>query len=61
MADRGEFPDVRDLVAGSCGRRVFEEGDLEAGIWSVGPAQGLIDDVRPSAKSWSAPWPKRTP
>ncbi|MFJ6671847.1 NAD(P)H-dependent flavin oxidoreductase [Actinosynnema sp. NPDC091369] len=45
LADGGEFPDVRDLVAGSRGRRVFEEGDLEAGIWSVGLAQGLIDDI----------------
>ncbi|NUT47937.1 MAG: nitronate monooxygenase [Saccharothrix sp.] len=45
LADGGEFPDVRDLVAGARGRRVFEDGDLEAGIWSVGLAQGLIDDV----------------
>ncbi|WP_035752071.1 NAD(P)H-dependent flavin oxidoreductase [Parafrankia discariae] len=41
----GTFPDVRDLVAGSRGRRVFDEGDLEAGIWSAGLAQGLIHDV----------------
>ncbi|MFD6098484.1 NAD(P)H-dependent flavin oxidoreductase [Nocardiopsis flavescens] len=41
----GAFPDVRELVAGARGRKVFEEGDLEAGIWSVGLAQGLIDDI----------------
>ncbi|WGD37889.1 nitronate monooxygenase [Lysinibacter sp. HNR] len=48
LAAGGEFPDVRDLVAGSRGRKVFEEGDLEAGIWSVGMVQGLIHDI-PSA------------
>ncbi|ASU58400.1 NAD(P)H-dependent flavin oxidoreductase [Nocardiopsis dassonvillei] len=41
----GAFPDVRELVAGARGRKVFEEGDLEAGIWSVGLTQGLIDDI----------------
>lgn len=46
----GSFPDVRDLVAGSRGRRVFDEGDLEAGIWSAGLAQGLIHDVPPAGE-----------
>jgi NAD(P)H-dependent flavin oxidoreductase YrpB (nitropropane dioxygenase family) len=41
----GTFPDVARLVAGSRGRRVFEEGDLDAGIWTVGMVQGLIDDI----------------
>jgi nitronate monooxygenase len=41
----GEFADVRDLVAGSRGRRVFEDGDLDAGVWSAGQVQGLIHDV----------------
>ncbi len=41
----GEFADVRELVAGVRGRKVFEDGDLEAGIWSVGMVQGLIHDV----------------
>ncbi|MGW4089814.1 NAD(P)H-dependent flavin oxidoreductase [Nocardia sp. NPDC004750] len=41
----GTFDDVRDLVAGARGRRVFEEGDLDAGIWSVGLCQGLIHDI----------------
>lgn len=41
----GEFPDVRDLVAGKRGREVFETGDLDAGIWTAGMAQGLIHDV----------------
>ncbi|MGW2662550.1 NAD(P)H-dependent flavin oxidoreductase [Nocardia tengchongensis] len=41
----GKFEDVKDLVAGARGRRVFEEGDLDAGIWSAGQVQGLIDDI----------------
>lgn len=41
----GEFADVRELVAGSRGRTVYEEGDTEAGIWSVGLVQGLIHDI----------------
>jgi len=41
----GKFEDVRELVAGARGRRVFEEGDLDAGIWSAGLAQGLIEDI----------------
>ncbi|UQS23917.1 nitronate monooxygenase family protein [Amycolatopsis thermalba] len=41
----GKFEGVRDLVAGARGRRVFEDGDLELGIWSAGMVQGIIDDV----------------
>ncbi|WP_461167662.1 NAD(P)H-dependent flavin oxidoreductase [Tsukamurella serpentis] len=44
-AEGCEFSDIRHLVAGARGRRVFEEGDVEAGIWSVGLCQGLIRDV----------------
>ncbi|ROS44482.1 NAD(P)H-dependent flavin oxidoreductase [Amycolatopsis thermoflava] len=46
ILDRGgKFEDVRDLVAGARGRKVFEEGDLELGIWSAGMVQGIITDV----------------
>jgi NAD(P)H-dependent flavin oxidoreductase YrpB (nitropropane dioxygenase family) len=41
----GQFEDVKDLVAGVRGRRVFDEGDLDAGIWTVGTVMGLIDDI----------------
>ena len=41
----GTFDDIRDLVAGARGRKVFENGDLDAGIWTVGLCQGLIDDI----------------
>lgn len=41
----GSFEDVKDLASGARGRLVYEQGDPEAGLWSVGPAQGLIHDV----------------
>jgi NAD(P)H-dependent flavin oxidoreductase YrpB (nitropropane dioxygenase family) len=41
----GSFDDIKHLVAGVRGRVVYETGDLDAGIWSAGQAQGLIHDV----------------
>lgn len=32
-------------VSGARGRKVFQNGEPEAGIWSAGLAQGLIDDI----------------
>jgi nitronate monooxygenase len=40
-----EFADIQHLVAGARGRTVFEKGDLDAGIWTAGQSQGLIDDI----------------
>jgi len=40
-----KFEDVRDLVAGVRGRKVYETGDPDAGIWSAGIAIGLINDI----------------
>lgn len=37
--------DIAHLVSGARGRKVFEEGDLDHGIWSAGQVQGLIDDI----------------
>ncbi|WP_127792467.1 nitronate monooxygenase family protein [Agromyces sp. LHK192] len=45
LAAGGQFPDVQPLVAGARGRRVFEDGDLDAGIWTVGLVQGIIRDI----------------
>jgi NADH:quinone reductase (non-electrogenic) len=39
------FEDIRALVSGERGRRVYEEGDPELGVWSVGQVQGLIHDI----------------
>lgn len=41
----GKFEDVRDLVAGVRGRKVYETGDTDLGIWSAGQVQGLIQDI----------------
>ena len=40
-----DFAEIRHLVAGTRGREVYETGDPDAGIWSVGMCQGLIDDI----------------
>lgn len=40
-----KFEDIRPLVAGTRGRKVYETGALDEGIWSAGMAQGLIHDV----------------
>jgi NAD(P)H-dependent flavin oxidoreductase YrpB (nitropropane dioxygenase family) len=39
------FEDMAPLVAGARGRKVFEDGDPDAGIWTAGLVQGLINDV----------------
>ena len=41
----GQFDDVKDLVAGVRGRKVFDDGDVDAGIWTAGTVMGLIDDI----------------
>ncbi|HZZ45783.1 MAG TPA: nitronate monooxygenase family protein [Pseudonocardia sp.] len=45
LNDGGDFDQIRDLVAGTRGVKVFESGDLDAGIWSAGMVQGLIRDI----------------
>jgi len=40
-----KFEDVRELVAGSRGRVVYETGDTDFGIWSAGQVVGLIYDI----------------
>ena len=39
------FEDVRELVAGTRGKVVYETGDPDHGIWSAGQVQGLIHDI----------------
>ncbi|HBC8576198.1 TPA: nitronate monooxygenase [Corynebacterium striatum] len=45
LAAGAEFPEIRELVAGKRGRAVYETGDLDAGVWTCGTAQGLIHNV----------------
>jgi nitronate monooxygenase len=40
-----DFEDIKDLVAGIKGRKVFETGDMEYGIWTAGLVIGLIHDI----------------
>ena len=47
------FDDVKELVAGKRGRVVFEEGDLEHGIWSAGISVARVKDV-PTCKEMVA-------
>lgn len=39
------FEDVAHLVAGQKGKAVMEDGDLSAGLYWAGQAQGLIHDI----------------
>ena len=39
-----KFEDIQPLVQGVKGRELFDEGDLDKGIWSAGMIVGLIDD-----------------
>ncbi|KAG5638161.1 hypothetical protein H0H81_001457 [Sphagnurus paluster] len=40
-----KFEDVRELVSGARGRKVYELGDPDYGIWSAGIVIGLINDI----------------
>jgi len=37
--------DLKHLVSGIRGKKVYETGDVDAGIWSAGIAVGLIKDI----------------
>lgn len=50
LNDGGQFDQVQDLVSGKRGKTVYELGDPEAGVWSVGMVQGLIDDIPPAGE-----------
>jgi len=39
------FEDIAPLVAGTKGKLLYENGELESAIWSVGMNIGLIDDI----------------
>ena len=44
-ADHAGFIDIKDLVAGTRGAIVLDEGGVDAGIWSAGQSQALIHDI----------------
>jgi len=41
----GKFEEVAHLVSGKRGREVYLRGDVEHGVWTSGPAMGLIQDI----------------
>ncbi|GAA5995180.1 uncharacterized protein JCM10292_004583 [Rhodotorula paludigena] len=40
-----EFPELAPLVSGARGKKVYDEGDPDAGVWSSSGVLGLIEDV----------------
>lgn len=42
---QGDFGEVRNLVAGARGNKVYTEGDKNFGVWSAGQSLGLINDI----------------
>jgi len=40
-----QIDDVRHLVAGARNRKVLQEGEMDAGVWSCGMVAGLIHDI----------------
>ena len=40
-----KFEELRDLVSGQRGKVVYENGDPDHGVWSVGLCVGLIKDI----------------
>ncbi|MBD1599369.1 NAD(P)H-dependent flavin oxidoreductase [Pseudomonas typographi] len=39
------FDGLAEWVSGQRGRQVYETGDIDAGVWSAGLVQGLIEDI----------------
>lgn len=39
------FADVAHLMSGQRGKGVYETGDVDAGVWSLGQCAGLIHDI----------------
>lgn len=40
-----KFEDIKHLVAGDRGRKVYTTGDIDYGVWSAGQVCGLIKDI----------------
>ncbi|GAA5972211.1 hypothetical protein JCM11641_002360 [Rhodosporidiobolus odoratus] len=45
-----EFPELAPLVSGARGKKVYDEGDPDAGVWSASGVMALIEDI-PSVKT----------
>ncbi|UZJ54655.1 hypothetical protein CBS101457_003975 [Exobasidium rhododendri] len=40
-----KFAEIQPLVSGQRGKKVYEDGDIDAGIWTCGISVGLIHDI----------------
>ena len=45
-----KFEEIQHLVSGARGRKVYESGDPDYGLWSASIAMGLIKDI-PTCKN----------
>ncbi|WAQ90081.1 hypothetical protein PtA15_12A66 [Puccinia triticina] len=41
-----EFKDIAHLVSGARGKKVYEEGDINAGVWTCGISVGLLTKIQ---------------
>lgn len=44
-AKGAKFAEIQPLVSGQRGKKVYEDGDIDAGIWTCGISVGLIHDI----------------
>lgn len=42
---QGKFEEIQPYVSGARGRKVFIDGDVNAGVWTAGQVVGLINDI----------------
>lgn len=42
-----KFEELAPLVSGARGKKVYETGDVDAGVWTMGISAGLIHDIVP--------------
>lgn len=51
MEKRGTtLEELMTVIAGHISRQCYQDGDVDGGIFAVGPAMGLIHDIKPVAK-----------
>ncbi len=43
--EKGSFEDILDAVAGDKARKMYDDGDVDAGILALGQGVGLINDI----------------
>jgi NAD(P)H-dependent flavin oxidoreductase YrpB (nitropropane dioxygenase family) len=49
-ANQGDMWEILSIVAGAETRRMFEEGDVDAGVIACSQSIGILDEVKPVAE-----------